>query len=80
MPGGRPKSDEPLIDRFMKRVNKTDTCWLWIGSIQKNGYGNLSAGENKWTTRSAHRWSYMYHKGAITFIGHAINLNLINIY
>jgi hypothetical protein len=65
MPGGRPKSDEPLIERFMKRVTKTDTCWLWTGSIQKNGYGSLSAKELTWGTRFAHRWSYVYHKGAI---------------
>jgi len=65
MPGGRPKSTEPLINRFMKRVNKTDTCWLWTGSIQVNGYGNLSARELTWGTRSAHRWSYTYHKGSI---------------
>ena len=65
MPGGRPKSNEPLIERFMKRVNKTDTCWLWTGSIQKNGYGSLCVSESKWGTRYAHRWSYTYHKGAI---------------
>ena len=65
MPGGRPKSTESLIDRFMKRVNKTETCWLWTGSLQCNGYGALSALENKWGTRFAHRWSYMHHKGKI---------------
>jgi hypothetical protein len=65
MPGGRPKSTEPLIERFMKRVDKTDTCWLWTGSVQKNGYGALSYGEPKWGTRFAHRWSYTYHKGTI---------------
>jgi hypothetical protein len=66
MPGGRPVSNEPLIERFMKRVNKTDTCWLWTGSTQKNGYGSLSSQEISWGTRYAHRWSYMYHKGKIT--------------
>jgi hypothetical protein len=65
MPGGRPTSTEPLIDRFLKRVNKTETCWLWTGSIQKNGYGSLSSRENKWNTRYAHRWSYIHHKGGI---------------
>jgi len=65
MPGGRPKSTEPLIERFMKRVNKTDTCWLWTGAMQKNGYGQLCSKEPTWGTRFPHRWSYTYHKGAI---------------
>jgi HNH endonuclease len=64
MPGGRPKSTEPLIERFMKRVNKTDTCWLWTGAIQKNEYGQLCS-KALWGTRFAHRWSYIYHKGTI---------------
>ena len=64
MPGGRPKSSEPLIDRFLKRVNKTDTCWLWSGATGVNGYGQLCKAEI-WGTRLAHRWSYMYHKGKI---------------
>jgi len=25
--------------RFLKKVNKTDTCWLWIGDTNKKGYG-----------------------------------------
>jgi hypothetical protein len=66
MPGGRPKSTEPLIERFMKRVNKTDTCWLWIGGIQKNGYGSITTTDkDTWGTRFAHRWSYLHHKGQI---------------
>lgn len=67
MPGGRPVSDEPLIERFMKSVNKTDSCWLWTGSTGKAGYGILSQRDKDlWGTRTTHRWSYMYHKGKIT--------------
>jgi hypothetical protein len=67
MPGGRPVSTEPLIERFLKRVNKTDTCWLWTGNMQKNGYGSVCSRnlQDTWGTRFAHRWSYMYHKGEI---------------
>ena len=66
MPGGRPVSTEPLIVRFMRSVNKTDTCWLWTGSIGKNGYGILSQKDKDlWGTRAVHRWSYIYHKGKI---------------
>ncbi len=30
-----------LIERFWARVNKTDTCWLWMGSAVEDGYGVL---------------------------------------
>lgn len=40
-------------DRFWAKVNKTDTCWLWMGS-RIGGYGQF-ANEKE---RMAHRWSY----------------------
>lgn len=30
-----------LPDRFWSKVNKTDTCWLWVGKID-DGYGRFS--------------------------------------
>lgn len=27
---------EPLVDRFWRSVEKTDGCWIWIGSRQKH--------------------------------------------
>ena len=29
------------LDRFMRRVRKTDSCWVWTGFLTKNGYGRL---------------------------------------
>lgn len=43
------------IDRFFKKVRKTETCWLWLGSGCSGGYGFFS--ENK-KFYMAHRWSY----------------------
>ena len=43
------------IARFFKRVNKTDSCWLWMGSLN-TGYGRF------WFKRKsyyAHRMSLM---------------------
>jgi hypothetical protein len=42
-------------ERFWERVEKTDTCWLWTGGLDKDGYG--------WTypngkTRRAHAVAY----------------------
>lgn len=47
---------------FFKRVEKTDTCWLWIGNIDANGYGRFYM--NPKTTR-AHRVSFFIHKGEV---------------
>ena len=65
MPGGRPKSTVPLIDRFMSRVEKQeDGCWHWTGAKLTGGYGTLRHCPD-WGTTLAHRWSYMHHKGPI---------------
>jgi hypothetical protein len=32
-------------ERFWKRVEKSDGCWLWIGCINSAGYGNVKWGE-----------------------------------
>jgi len=28
-------------ERFWSRVHKTDTCWLWMGTITTGGYGRI---------------------------------------
>lgn len=52
----------PTIDRFMSKVQITDTCWLWTAPTMKDGYGYLGVDGVSWL---AHRWSYTYHKGPI---------------
>lgn len=57
------KIEQKDIDRFMKYVNKTDSCWLWIGSNDgKRGYGKFSYIGKRF---NSHRFSYMVHKGEI---------------
>lgn len=47
--------------RFWLKVQKTKTCWLWIGGIHKTtGYGQFSAGGRPVT---AHRYSFFLHYG-----------------
>ena len=36
--------DVPESDILMRRVKKTETCWLWCGSTTTAGYGNLRVG------------------------------------
>ena len=45
---------DELRARFYSRIKKTDTCWLWVGSLSEKGYGIFY--HNYKTTR-AHRMS-----------------------
>jgi len=41
---------------FWRKVNKTDTCWLWQGYINSEGYGEYRSKVLR--TRLAHRIAY----------------------
>lgn len=49
------------IDRFWKKVNKTDTCWLWTAA-KRGGYGRFHDGIR---CEDAHRFSYKLNVGVI---------------
>lgn len=53
---------EQIKIRFFNLVLKTQTCWLWIGSKSRLGYGNLTF---KMQAVKAHRMSYELFKGEI---------------
>jgi hypothetical protein len=44
------------MDRFWNKVKKTDECWNWIASVDKDGYGKFSY-ESK--TIRAHKMSWL---------------------
>lgn len=48
-------------ERFWEKVNKTDSCWNWIGAKQ-NGYGIARANGK---SNLAHRLSYSWEVGEI---------------
>jgi hypothetical protein len=48
-------SKVPLEDRFLARVEKTDTCWLWTGGQVEGGYGCVSVNGK---TQRSHRVAY----------------------
>jgi len=59
------KYPEHIIDRFWSYVNKQegeDSCWLWIGSLNSNGYGKIRV-SGRMTI--AHRFAYSITYGAI---------------
>lgn len=49
--------------RFWRKVQKTDGCWLWMASKNKDGYGEFFGEAGKHI--SAHRFSYFIHYGEI---------------
>jgi hypothetical protein len=58
--GGSPRT---LEERFWEKVDKTETCWLWLGAIdKKSGYGvfNVQGGR----TKKVHRLAYELMIGA----------------
>lgn len=56
---------EHLLARFWAKVNKTDTCWLWTGSINKRGYGRVRRGGKVGRIILAHRYAYEASIGPI---------------
>lgn len=63
--------DQKDLDRFWAKVQITDGCWLWCGSLYTNGYGRFWAYGRM---RMVHRFSYEIRFGSIPdgmFICHA---------
>lgn len=48
--------------RFMKKVQKTDSCWLWIASKDEKGYGGFGF---QGKVYRAHRAMYIMKFGSI---------------
>lgn len=58
-------STPTLTTRFWLRVQKTDSCWLWIGHCDVGGYGIIhTAYWHNDRQMKAHRVSYEIHYGS----------------
>ena len=55
----------PLKDRFMEKVRKTGTCWLWESTLTRGGYGRFYVGSEGKRFGRAHRVSWEIHRGPI---------------
>ena len=51
-----------MEDRFWAKVDTAGDCWLWTGSTNNHGYGQLRAPDNG-VLVYAHRYSAMIHFG-----------------
>lgn len=67
----KPNQARSTEERFWKRVQKTDTCWLWLmtdGSVSRR-YGRLRVGSRSDGTRDEllmHWYSWELHNGSRT--------------
>jgi len=53
----------PVEIRFWSKVNRTQTCWLWTGRLDVDGYGNFTV--RKGQTEKAHRVAFKLKKGPV---------------
>lgn len=51
-----------LIDRVNRKIDKTDTCWIWKGNKDPNSYGIIWING---TRKRVHRVTYELVKGKI---------------
>lgn len=57
-----PRTTESIFDRFINKINFTDTCWLWKAVVNKDGYGIFGFNKQGYL---AHRLSYEWFIGTI---------------
>ena len=55
----------PLADRFWAKVQKSDGCWLWAGSLSPKGYGKLGTGGRDGIEMPASRIAWILTHGPI---------------
>jgi hypothetical protein len=55
-------SQEKIKNIFWDKIQKTESCWIWDGSLANNGYGHIFLAHR---TIGAHVFSYLIHKGEI---------------
>ena len=60
-----------FLERYWSRVDKTSSCWLWTGPVNRDGYGYHSG--------LAHRLAYRLEHGPIPsglMVCHRCNVRL----
>lgn len=48
--------------RFLAKIQKTDSCWIWKASFVNSGYGQFWYNGKKIT---AHKFAYTFYKGPV---------------
>ena len=53
------------LERFLKKVSKTKTCWLWKGAIDSRGYAAFHSVQNGRLRRKGSHFSYQNYNGEV---------------
>lgn len=61
-----------IPDKYSKKINKTETCWLWLGHINKDGYGRFNGKDmpSGYVHRAMFYWANGYLPIAPNIVGH----------
>jgi hypothetical protein len=59
------RSRLPMEERFWRKVNKTEGCWLWTDKPNAYGYGLINEFGKNGKRWFAHRYSWFLHNGEI---------------
>lgn len=54
-----------LHDRFWRKVERGDGCWLWTAALNRTGYGVFSLLSSHGGTHAAHRVAYAIANGSV---------------
>jgi len=63
--GKRGPKSKPVEDRFWLKVKRTESCWIWIGSLDGRGYGQIMTNPKGNKREIASRVSWQIHFGEI---------------
>jgi hypothetical protein len=72
-----PKHKSTLMDRFLAKVQKTETCWWWKPSKETKNYGKFW---NETRQEDAHRVAYRMFVGGIPknmCVLHKCDINIV---
>lgn len=68
--------DADFVQRFERKFEKTEGCWLWRASLAGKGYGQIKLPKQR-RQEYAHRVSYLIYRGEITagwFVCHTCDI------
>jgi hypothetical protein len=65
-----------IPENYLKKVIKTDSCWLWNGHINNSGYGRFNAKDmpDRYVHRAMFYWANGYLPARPNVVGHSCDV------
>jgi hypothetical protein len=61
----RTKAVTPVADRLWRKVEKTESCWNWLGAKSSRGYGFIGRGRREEGNIAVHVLAYILNGGVV---------------